>query len=106
MGCRHIQFHPAANQAYSFPRFLCSQAEGEGSGTTVPGMQLGKKKEANKSRGGGVYTNLNDLRRMLGLPPMIIPSTLFDENDPTNDFEAVRVPASTSTCVSPFVEHV
>lgn len=65
-----------------------AHAEGGGGGTTVPGVQLGKKKGSEKPRSGGAYANLNDLRRMLGLPPMTIPSTLFDENDPTNDFEA------------------
>lgn len=72
-------------------RDFVSQAEVSGA-VTVPGVQLrsAKKKEAERPRG-DAYNSLNDLRRIFGLPPIPIPSTMPDESDPTNDFEAVSL---------------
>lgn len=65
------------------------QADSSGA-AAAPGQQLGvgKKRDADKPRA-SAYTSLNDLRRIFDLPPIVLPSTMPDENDPTNDFEAV-----------------
>jgi hypothetical protein len=70
------------------------QADSSG-GVTVPAQQQGpsKKRDADKPCA-SAYTSLNDLRRIFDLPPIALPSTMPDENDPTNDFEAV----SSMTC--------
>ena len=58
----------------------------------APGQQLGagKKRDADKPRA-SAYTSLNDLRRIFDLPPIALSSTMPDEDDPTNDFEAVSL---------------
>ena len=56
----------------------------------VPGQQLGvgREKDAGKPRA-SAYTSLNDLRRIFDLPPIALPSTMPDADDPTNDLEVV-----------------
>lgn len=80
---------------------MCDATQADSSGgATTAGQQLGvgKKKDADKPRA-SAYTSLNDLRRIFDLPPIALPSTMPDENDPTNDFEAVNsIESCTPSC--------
>ena len=70
---------------------IISQADASGA-ATQSGQQLGSSKQSDAEkpqREASAYTCLNDLRRMLDLPPIDLPSTMPSEGDPTNDFEAV-----------------